>query len=326
MRLQEAYSILEIPSNSSPEEVKKKYRELAKKYHPDVNKDENDAIKFKRITEAYNQILSGETDKQEIHQGNPFEGMPFNPFGFGFNFNPFAQSGRGNRVDPVFVKLSISFKESILGVRKEIKYNRLCKCINCGGQGKITKNNGCRTCGGRGQQVSNYNNTVQVSTCPTCRGKVPTEHCASCDGKGTKNEDVAIVIPIPAGVQSDTLRLQDAGNFMGSNGFGDIHTDVLLQLTVEQDSNYRLNEGILESTVNIDLLDALKGCKIAIPTLVQDNYELDIKPMSKNKDFVDLPNFGVSLKNPHRVFINVKYPDDVNGLISFLENSNAGTN
>src|ERR1035437_2497404 len=201
MQIKEAYSILEIPQTSTPEEAKKKYRELSKKFHPDVNKDPGAESKFKKINEAYTYISSGKGDEESYQS--------FNPFG---QQNPF---GRRHQVQVESINLytTISFKESVFGSKKDLKFKRKGKCENCNGQGQYQLNNGCDKCNGRGQTVTVQGNMMFQQTCDKCRGRVKTETCTSCSN-GSIDTDVSINVTIPGGVESgNILRLNGMGNY-----------------------------------------------------------------------------------------------------------------
>src|SRR5574338_532710 len=163
MNLKEAYSILEIPSTASAEEAKKKYRELTKKYHPDINKEAGAEDKFKKINEAYS-VVTGKGDVAQP-QGNPFD-----PFG-GMR----QQKIRFHEV--IELNTTLSFKDSVLGRKQDLKYNRKAKCPNCNGQGQYNLNNGCDKCSGRGQIVMQQGGMVMIQTCDKCYGRVQTQSC-----------------------------------------------------------------------------------------------------------------------------------------------------
>src|SRR5271157_5191928 len=132
MNLKEAYATLEIPEGTSEAEAKKKFRELSKKWHPDVNKDKGAEATFKKINEAYQRIQSGEDDPRESAYANG-----------GAKWANVRQQQQVIELTNVEVSVTISFKEAVLGVKKELKYPRTAKCRNCGGHGEIKLNNGC---------------------------------------------------------------------------------------------------------------------------------------------------------------------------------------
>lgn len=310
MNLKEAYSILEIPQTATPEEAKKKYRELTKKYHPDVNKEAGAEDKFKKINEAYQVVSSGKsTDREAQHwQQNGIH-------------NPFNGQQVFIQPENIPIHTTISFKDSILGCKKEFKFTRKTKCPSCNGQGQITRNNGCDKCGGRGQVVSRQGNTVMIQTCDKCYGRMQTDPCTFCKTDGILDAEASINVSIPGGVQTgNVLRLSGMGNFAGFfMGQIEQHTDVHLHLTVTPEPGLRLDGNQVVSSLEISLLEALKGCKKSVKTIL-GSKEVDIKPKSKNKDEVIIPRLGVNGQGDQKVILDVTYPKDVSKLIDILDN------
>ncbi len=305
MNLKEAYATLELAQGTSPEEAKKKYRELTKKYHPDVNKDAGAEAKFKKINEAYQIIQTGKgTDPQDrrpsYHQG-------------GFHRQQVIQ------LENIEVHQTISFKESVLGCKKEIKYSRQSKCQDCGGAGEIKLNNGCKTCAGKGQVVNRQGNMVMVSTCSECHGQANITSCAGCHGNGTVHADVSVHVSVPAGIlDGNILRLQGMGNYAGSfMGLADQHTDAFLHINVTPEPGLNIEGSSVISRLTIPLLDALRGCKRNVKT-IHGEKEIQIKPQSRNRDEVIVPRCGVSGTGDQKVILDVEYPKNTDKLIGVL--------
>lgn len=304
MNVKEAYATLDLAQGASPEEAKKKYRELTKKYHPDVNKELGAEDKFKKINEAYQIVQSGRgTD--------PEDRMPYG--GGGFHRQQVVQ------LENVELNLTISFKESVLGCKKEVKYARQSKCQPCGGAGEIKLNNGCKKCGGKGQVIIKQGQMVMVSTCNECYGRASTETCTSCSGNGTVHTDVSVHVSVPAGIQNgNTLRLQGMGNYAGSfMGFADQHTDAFCHIAVTPEPGLNIEGHSVVSHITIPLLDALRGCKRKVKTIHGDK-EIQIKPQSRNRDEVIIPHHGVSGAGDQRVILDVQYPKNTDKLIGVL--------
>lgn len=306
MNLKEAYSILEIPQTATPDEAKKKYRELTKKYHPDVNKESGAEDKFKKINEAYQIVSSGKsTDREDVQwqsQGDPFG-----------QWRPTRQA-----VDNITLHTTISFKESVLGCKKELKFNRHAKCTDCNGAGQVRLNNGCTQCGGRGQVTGRQGHMVFVQTCPKCFGRVQTESCKTCNMNGTRQADVSINVTIPGGLQDgNVLRLAGMGHFAGAVFGMEQYTDVHLHVRVTPAANLRLEGTDVVTDLEVSLVDALRGCTKKVKTIMGDK-DIDVKPQSHNKDEVVIPRMGVNGVGNQRVILDVKYPKDVGGLIDFL--------
>ena len=305
MNLKEAYATLELAYGTSPEEAKKKYRELTKKYHPDINKEPGAEDRFKKINEANQIIQTGKsTDPQDrrsaYHQG-------------GFHRQQVIQ------LENVEVHQTISFKESVLGCKKEIKYTRQSKCQDCGGAGEIKLNNGCKTCGGKGQVINRQGNMVMVSTCTECYGQTNLTPCAGCHGNGTVHADVSVHVSVPAGIlDGNILRLQGMGNFAGSfMGLADQHTDAFLHVHVTSEDGLNIEGTSVISRLTIPLLDALRGCKCKVKTIHGDK-EIQVKPQSRNRDEVIIPHCGVGATGDQKVILDVEYPKNTDKLIGVL--------
>lgn len=306
MNLKEAYSILEIPQTATPDEAKKKYRELTKKYHPDVNKEAGAEEKFKKINEAYQVVSSGKsTDREEMHWNNAAQ----NPF------TGFSQP----MVDNISIHTTVSFKESVQGCKKEIKYNRKTKCKDCNGQGQTTLNNGCDKCGGRGQVTGRQGNMIFVQTCDKCYGRSQTLPCSACNMKGSVEAEASVNVTIPGGITDhNILRIAGMGHFAGYL-FGQLeqNTDVHLHVRVTPEPGLRLEGTHVISNLEISLLEALQGCKKTVKTILGDK-EIEIEPKSRHKDEVVIPHLGVNGVGDQKVILDVKYPSDVGSLINVL--------
>lgn len=288
---------------------------MSKKYHPDINKEKDAQDKFKKINEAHSILKAGkENSKEDMEESwNPFQGFdPFQGFG-GFGF----QNAQINeQPENISVSTKISFKESVLGCKKDLKFIRKVKCNDCDGQGHSIIENGCKACNGKGRTVTRQGNAVYTQSCTKCNGKVSVKKCVACASKGNIKADAAVSVTIPAGIQNgNALRLAGMGNFVPQfNG----STDVFLSISVEPDKNLRLEGNDVICELNISLLEALKGCTKKVPTVLGDK-DLNVKPLSKNKQFVSMPNLGVPKKGSQLVKLNVSYPDDVSGIINVLE-------
>jgi molecular chaperone DnaJ len=308
MNLKEAYSILELPQSATPDEVKKKFRELTKKYHPDVSKEPDAEAKFKKINEAHQVVSSGKsTDREEIQapQG-------WNPFGG-------RQQHFVRQPENISLSTTVSFKDSVFGTKKELKYNRHIKCQDCNGEGAVQLNNGCDKCGGKGLIMGRQGNMIFSRTCDKCYGKVQVKECEACNAEGTVSTEAVVSVTIPGGVQdSNVLRLQGMGNYVGNfAGFADQYTDAFLQIKVTPEKGLGLLGQDVVCTLEISLLEALTGCNKTVKTLLGDK-EVKIDPRSRNKDEVILPNLGVNRTGNQRVILDVKYPSDIGKIINVL--------
>lgn len=316
MKVAEAYSILELSSTASPDDVKKRYRELTKKYHPDINKEPGAEDKFKKINEAYQVVTSG---KSTDPMSGPAPSYNWNPFsGFGG-----TGAGWGNtkvvEIENIDLYTTISFMESVLGTKKEMKFNRRNKCQDCSGNGIRNVNNGCATCGGSGKLIDRNKGSVFIRTCSTCRGQVKTESCTTCASTGILETEASIHVSIPGGVINGTiLRLSGMGNFAGNFLFGmDQYTDAFLHVTVLPEIGLTLENQDVISKLEISLLEALRGCTKSVKTIM-GYRDIEINPKSRNREEIIIPKMGVNQVGNQRVILDVKYPQDINKLIEIL--------
>lgn len=313
MNLQEARSILELSESASPEEAKKRYREFTKKFHPDVNKEPGAEDRFKKINEAYQVVSSGKsTDREEPNFG-PFAQNPFAGFDFG------GQS-RFHQAQHINLDAFISFKESVIGCKKDIKFNRNIKCKDCNGNGHSQISNGCDACGGNGQVVSRQGNTIFQRTCNKCGGKIKTQACLACNSKGILGAEVSINVTIPGGVvDGNILKLGGMGNFVHSTMGFDQYTDAHMYIHVSAEPGLKIDGNNVVSSLEVSLLDAFVGATKKVHTVFGE-HEIQIKPKSRNKDEVVLSNFGVNGTGDHKVILDVIYPENIEPLINILSN------
>jgi molecular chaperone DnaJ len=310
MKYQEALDTFELKGEPSEDEIKKQYRALSKKYHPDVNKEAGSEDKFKKINEAYEKLKLGkEADKPPF---NPFEG-----FGFGGGFSNFNV---GKQHENISLSTTISFKESVLGVKKDISYKRELKCAACNGQGHTIIDNGCKECNGKGKTVKRQGNSVFIQMCGKCQGKSSAAKCNLCSSSGSVSSESKIAVTIPPGVfNSNVLRLQNMGHFMGSD-FMDHYTDVYLKINVTSDKNLSLIDFDVHTSLDISLLEALKGCSKTVPTIFGDK-EVKVPKASLNESVINLPGLGVPKVGKQIVKLKVSYPkqEDLDKIIALLE-------
>ncbi|CAB4197075.1 DnaJ DnaJ-class molecular chaperone with C-terminal Zn finger domain [uncultured Caudovirales phage] len=310
MKLQEARDVLGVSAGASSDEVKKKYRELTKKYHPDVNKEPGSEDKFKKINEAYQCVSTGKSSEREENFNSGFT----NPF------SNFSNKRQNVDVEAIDLKTTLSFKESILGCKKELKFSRNGKCINCNGNGYFNINNGCDRCGGSGNISGRQGNMIFTRTCDKCFGKSTSDPCKLCEEKGFVTTDVSVTVNIPGGIiTGNILRLGGMGNYAGSFMTMDQYTDAHLYITVTPDNDLSLNGTNVISTLDISLLDALRGCNKSVKTIL-GLKDIIIKPMSRNKDEVIISNAGVNGIGNQIVILDIKYPDNINKVIEILSN------
>ena len=327
MNYKQACSLLGIAESASKEEAKKAFRKLAGKHHPD--KEGGDAEKFKQINEAY-QVIDKGKDFGPSTGGNYSSDVGFDisdifnkAWSGGFS-NPFKNQPKIKQYPAVDkqVSLNISFKESVLGCQKEIKYNRREHCNLCEATGTKKVHNGCNKCDGFGTQSIRQGNMFFQTTCTSCRGSVKTEACKNCNEEGILNKDITLTVNIPAGVKDgkNILKLNNVGDFIGgesffgSNAFG--YANVILALNIEA-SNLKIENNDVVSNLKISLLEALQGTQKSVET-IDGEKEISISALFKNKEEVILPSLGVQRKGNQRVIVEVEYPQNIDALIAAL--------
>ncbi len=296
MTKRDLYEVLGVSKDADEKEIKRAFRKLAKKYHPDVNKDPGAEDKFKEAQEAY-AILSDETRRRQYDQFGhaAFEqggmgqggGFDFNGFDFGDIFSEifgggfgggFGGFGGGRRRDPnaprrgsdLQMQMNITFEEAVFGTEKTISIEVEEDCHTCNGDGG-TGAKTCPQCHGAGQVVVEQNTPfgriANRSTCPTCRGRGKTveKTCSSCHGSGRQNVKKEINVKIPAGVDTGSqLRLSGKGE-AGVNGgpAGDLY--LVFRVQPHKVFERHGNDIYLELPVN--MVDVTLGANIEVPTV-----------------------------------------------------------
>lgn len=294
------YEILGINKSASPDEIKKAYRSLAKKYHPDINKEAGAEEKFKEIQEAYD-ILSDEKKKQMYdqfgHAGVDPNAAGAGGFGGGFGgfggfggdegidlgdiFSSFFGGGpnrsQRNTTSPrkgndKFVKMKIDFMDAVFGKNTEININLDTQCEHCHGTGAESPSDieTCRRCNGQGvvyatqQSIFGTMRTQQV--CPDCGGKGKTirKKCPHCNGEGYNSKRTTVEVKIPAGIASrQQLRISGKGE-RGVNGGP--NGDLYIEIIVNDHPQFRRDGKDIHIDVPISFTDAALGCTVDVPT------------------------------------------------------------
>lgn len=295
MAKKDYYEILGVDKNATEQEIKKAYRKLAMKYHPDRNKDNKEAEeKFKEASEAY-EVLSDNEKKAQYDQyghsafengGNGFSGFRGGSFedfgdifgnifgdGFGFGGGFSGQTRRVRRGSDLRYNLEITLEEISKGVEKEVKYKRKGKCKTCSGSGVEPgyKMNTCDKCQGSGQirvqQRTIFGIGESVQTCDKCHGtgEIPEKECHTCSGSGVVKETYSKKINIPAGIENgQRLRVTGAGDSGGNNGeFGDLY----VYMIEKKHPIFKRNGSDIHCEVPIDVVTAVVGGEVEVPTL-----------------------------------------------------------
>ncbi len=326
------YKILGVSPSASKAEIKKAFREQAKSHHPDKGGDEK---QFKKINTAY-ETLSNEQKRAHYDQfgsdapaGNS-GASGFSSQGFGninvndifsdfFGNNQQSQSSKRNTRttgSDLEVNISISFSESINGVKKEFPARRYEKCKKCKGAGGSGQKS-CHTCKGQGAISQKYQTPFGVisqnTTCPTCKGERHSfsETCNDCRGQGRIETKTSLDINIPEGVEDGvTLKIREKGD-AGLKG-GD-YGDLYVNITVEASPEFKRHGRDLVSTLKIPILDAILGGKFDIKTF-WDTVTLTIPENTKESQLFRISKKGVrqgGLQGDHIVKIEYEMPKKI---------------
>lgn len=322
MNKKDYYEVLGLKKGATAAEIKSAFRKLAKKYHPDINKETGSEEKFKEISEAYS-VLSDPEKKAQYdqfgHDAPNFGGTSgFQGFGgfenvdidlddilgdlFGFGFGRGRKkSSKSQAVDgeDVLVQVKLDFEEAINGCKKSIRLNLEDNCSKCHGEGGFGKQE-CSKCHGSGVIVQQTNSLFGAfqsrTTCPYCHGTGTSfkENCSECRGTGRKSANKEIVIKVPAGVNTGSrLRLSGKGPAGKNGGYpGDIY----IEFVVDKHPLFERDDNDIILEVPLTITEATLGCEKEIPT-VYGNVILTIDPGTQNNDKLKLKGKGVKAEN-----------------------------
>ena len=335
------YDILGVSRDASKEDLKRAYRRLARKYHPDVNKETGAEERFKEINRAYEVLSEPEMRARYDRFGEPgvsnsVGGPGFQDFGdmggfadiFETIFSGFGGMGSQTtsrrrsgpiRGDDLRLDLKLDFREAIFGGEKEIRIPHLEICQVCSGTGAKpgTGASSCSTCNGSGQvrraTRTPFGSFAQVSVCPSCNGEgqVIEEKCSNCGGAGRKQETKKLKITIPPGVDNGTrLRVSregDAGIKGGTEG------DLYVYLFVEADREFTRDGINIHSQITVSYLQAILGCRLKVNS-VDGKEELTIPAGLQPNTVLTLENKGVPKlgnavsRGDHLITVKVEIP------------------
>ncbi len=337
MNKRDYYEILGVPRDAGEDQIKKAYRKLALKYHPDRNPDDTASEeKFKEAAEAYEVLQDNE--KRQLYDRFGHEGLKNTGFqgfsnfdeifsSFSNIFEDFFDLGGGSRRrrrrnapsrgDDLRYDLQISFMEAAKGMSKEINISKEETCTTCEGRGYPADSppKNCPQCGGSGQMRHSQGFFTIATTCNQCQGRgvVFQKACQDCRGKGLINKKKALTLKIPPGVDNGSrLRLVGEG---GPGHFNGPPGDLYVVLHVEPHELFEREGSTLSCQIQISFPQAALGAEIKVPVL--EGYEyLQIPPGTQTGDILTLRNQGMrdlrTGKNGNLdVFIYVKTPTNL---------------
>ena len=342
------YEILGVDRSASSDQIKKAYRKMAMKYHPDKNDGDTEAeAKFKEVSEAY-EVLSDDNKRANYDRFGTTDGFSggFNG-GHGFSMEDiFSQFGdvfgdafgrryggqkRQKRGSDLRMKVSVTIDDVLKGTTKKIKYKRQDKCGTCDGKGG-TDIKDCLSCKGTGRRVVVQNTPFgqirQEAPCPDCQGsgKVIRNVCKDCNGHGTNTIDQTVDIEIPAGVESGMqFTMTGFGNYTRDGIAGDLQ--VIIDEVVENYFKRQDNDLIIEKEISV--IDAIIGNNIIVKTPHGD-LNVKIEPGTNHGSKIRISGKGT----PHMhyglgdlyVIINIKIPKEITleekFILEKLKNSN----
>ncbi len=283
------YAILGVSKTASQDEIKKAYRTLAKKYHPDINKEPGAEEKFKEINEAYETLSDeqkraqydrfGSAGPQGFGSAGGFGGFSGGFGGFEDIFNSFFGGGRTRQTnqarqgEDLEKQMNITFEEAVYGTTKKIRVSVDEPCTACGGSGAYSKNDihTCPDCHGTGyilrRQQTIFGMTQTQSVCPRCHGtgKEITKKCDVCNGTGHVRKVKDIELKIPEGIQSGmSLRLEGCG---GAGQNGGPNGDLYITINVLPHKTFKRENNDIYLEVPISFTQAALGDQIEVPTL-----------------------------------------------------------
>ena len=331
------YEVLGVSKSADEKEIKSAFRKLAKKYHPDLNKDKDAPEKFKEVQEAY-EVLSDPNKRKTYDQfghaafdqnGNAgfggygnyggFSSTDFSNFGFddidlgdilsgvfgeGFGFrNSKSKSSRPQKGSDSLYEMKITFLEAIHGCKKDITLDVFETCDKCNGKGGFNEKN-CSTCHGSGsitrEQNSLFGAFISKTTCSDCHGsgKVFSDTCSECKGKGKVKKRKTLSVTIPKGVDTGhQIRLKEKGE-AGINGGP--NGDVYVEFVVEAHEIFKRRDNDIYMELPINIVEATLGCKKEVK-LVDDTIILNIPEGTQNLDKHKVKGKGVPYINQNKV-------------------------
>lgn len=335
MNKRDYYEVLGVSKEATDKEIKSAFRKLAKQYHPDVNKEEGAAEKFKEAQEAY-AVLSDESKRRQYDQYGhaAFDGMnggagfDFSNFdfsdifgdifggGFGFGGGRSQYSNRSRKGADNVMRVNLSFEEAVFGCKKTINVSYYDNCNECNGKGGLGETT-CPTCRGTGtmtaEQRTLFGTFMTRTTCSKCNGRGVTyeKSCSNCRGNGKILKKTDVEVKVPAGVDTgNQLRIAGKGD-KGINGGP--NGDLYLEFYVKDHELFIRDDNDIYLELPITITDAVLGTKREVPTLY-GNVKLTIPAGSSTNDKHRLKGKGIEdihshVKGNMYVVLKVVVPD-----------------
>jgi len=329
------YDVLDTNKSASQSEIKKAFYKLAKTHHPDRG---GDADKFKEINEAY--MVLSDPDKRSKYDRFGFSGMDFGEGFSGGGFSSFTDifdmffggdifgsrggSGRRRRRvvhgEDIEVRVNLSFKDAVFGLKKEINYSRSEPCPQCDGLGALSRSDiqSCPTCGGSGQETRTVRSILglmrQAVKCSQCggAGEIIRKACTVCKGKKVVIKKNKTSVNIPAGVDSNMhLKVPGHGHIPTKDA---IPGDLYLKIMVKKDRRFERDRYDIHTGVKISFSQAIKGCEINVDT-IDGPTKIKIAPGTESESQLRLKNKGIptlesrgNRRGDHYVTIKIVIP------------------
>jgi molecular chaperone DnaJ len=323
------YNVLGIDKKATKDDIKKAFRRLALKYHPDKGGD--DEARFKEITEAYS-VLNDEKKRREYdtygqafasqgsapnEAGNGFGGFDFSQFqqGFGggnteFDFGDIfgdifggrrSSQARTPRGRDISIDLEIPFRDAVFGTTRTVLISKVSMCATCNGNGAKPGAGleTCTTCGGSGKihetRSSILGQFTSVRVCGTCEGtgKIPKEKCPECKGRGVRRREEEITVSIPSGIDNgEMIRLPGQGEAVKTGIAGDLYVKV----HVKPHPTFHREGSNLVMKLPVKLTDALLGTVASVETLEGKTLEVKIPPMKRVEESLRIRGKGIPVE------------------------------
>lgn len=331
------YDVLGVAKSSTDKEIKKAFKLLAKKYHPDISKEDDAENKFKEIQEAY-AILSDQNKRAQYDQyghaafdqmggGAGYEGFDFSDifgdifgggFGGGFGGRQSANQNGPRRGRDMEINVRLTFKEAVFGTKKDIAVKREVDCTGCNGTGAKDPSSvvTCNTCGGQGrvqrQQRTILGMAMTESICPSCQGQGKTikDKCHKCHGSAREQISSSIAVNIPAGV--------DNGAYMrvpqkGEGGYkGATAGDLFLNIYVEEDKFFKRSGQDIHVEIPIGYTQAVLGATVEVPT-IHGHVDFKIPAGTQTDSALRLKHKGINKTGDQYVKVKIKTAKKVSG-------------